>query len=175
MLAVLFFTESCIAFLIVDLTNYEFDQRDLICLGGCTIFGVWYLWKRVIELFIWFSIEFLQLNLFTIKPGINYIGIFWFSFFELFWFSVVLLIMQCLFQFMWRARDPNRISWLLMHYLLISASHLTYPVYLYLALDCKQFVWIGICSEWGWVSTVESYQHWMYSTWWLVCVWHILG
>lgn len=29
-----------------DLMNYEFDRKDLVCLGLCTIIGIWYLVKK---------------------------------------------------------------------------------------------------------------------------------
>ncbi|KAK6989610.1 Minor histocompatibility antigen H13 [Biomphalaria glabrata] len=29
-----------------DLMNYEFDRKDLVSLGLCAVFGVWYLWKK---------------------------------------------------------------------------------------------------------------------------------
>ncbi|OWF54425.1 minor histocompatibility antigen H13-like [Mizuhopecten yessoensis] len=29
-----------------DLMNYEFDRKDLVCLGICTVIGVWYLVKK---------------------------------------------------------------------------------------------------------------------------------
>ena len=33
--------------LVSELGNYEYDTKDLICLGFCSIIGVWYLIKRV--------------------------------------------------------------------------------------------------------------------------------
>ena len=33
--------------LIVDMMNYEFDRKDLLCLGGCVLVGIWYLIQRV--------------------------------------------------------------------------------------------------------------------------------
>jgi len=36
-----------------EVINYEFDRKDVLSLGLCSIVGVWYLWKRVsILLFI---------------------------------------------------------------------------------------------------------------------------
>lgn len=29
-----------------DMIDYEFDHKDLVCLGFCSIIGVWYLWKK---------------------------------------------------------------------------------------------------------------------------------
>ena len=33
--------------LFVDIINYKFDRRDIICLILCTGVGVWYLLKKV--------------------------------------------------------------------------------------------------------------------------------
>ena len=32
---------------VVDLMNYEFDRKDILCLGGCILIGIWYLIQRV--------------------------------------------------------------------------------------------------------------------------------
>lgn len=52
-----------------DMMNYEFDRRDLICLAGCLVIGVWYLFQRhwiannLFGLaFALNGVEFLQLN-----------------------------------------------------------------------------------------------------------------
>ncbi|XP_030838960.1 minor histocompatibility antigen H13 [Strongylocentrotus purpuratus] len=62
-----------------ELMNYEFDNKDLICLGVGAIFGVWYLLKKhwvannIFGLaFALNGVEFLQLN--TIVTGIILLG-----------------------------------------------------------------------------------------------------
>ncbi|XP_071496468.1 minor histocompatibility antigen H13-like [Diadema antillarum] len=62
-----------------ELMNYEFDNKDLICLGVGAAFGVWYLWKKhwvannVFGLaFALNGVEFLQLN--TIMTGCILLG-----------------------------------------------------------------------------------------------------
>lgn len=53
----------------IELTNYEFDRRDLLCFAGCIVTGIWYLVKRhwiannLFGLaFALNGVEFLQLN-----------------------------------------------------------------------------------------------------------------
>jgi minor histocompatibility antigen H13 len=53
----------------IELTNYEFDRRDLLCFAGCIIIGIWYLIQRhwiannLFGLaFALNGVEFLQLN-----------------------------------------------------------------------------------------------------------------
>ena len=35
------------AIFIVEIMDYEFDRIDLICVGVSTLFGIWYLVKKV--------------------------------------------------------------------------------------------------------------------------------
>ncbi|XP_041484914.1 minor histocompatibility antigen H13-like [Lytechinus variegatus] len=62
-----------------ELMNYEFDNKDLVCLGVGAVFGVWYLLKKhwiannIFGLaFALNGVEFLQLN--TIMTGIILLG-----------------------------------------------------------------------------------------------------
>ncbi|XP_022092847.1 minor histocompatibility antigen H13-like [Acanthaster planci] len=62
-----------------DLMNYEFDNKDLVCLGVATCFGVWYLLKKhwvannIFGLaFALNGVEFLQLN--TVMTGCILLG-----------------------------------------------------------------------------------------------------
>jgi len=50
----------------VDLMNYEFDRKDLLCLGGCFLVGIWYLIQRVSKL-----VQFLLLCLYIVGPSLN--------------------------------------------------------------------------------------------------------
>jgi len=45
----------------------------------------------------------------------------------------------------------------------------------FVALDCQQSVWIGVCSEWCRVSAVEPNQHWLYPAGRPLHLWYILG
>ncbi|XP_071808606.1 minor histocompatibility antigen H13-like isoform X2 [Asterias amurensis] len=62
-----------------DLVNYEFDNKDLVCLGLAGLFGVWYLMKKhwvannIFGLaFALNGVEFLQLN--TVMTGCILLG-----------------------------------------------------------------------------------------------------
>jgi len=45
----------------------------------------------------------------------------------------------------------------------------------FVALDCQQSVWTGICSERRRVPAVKPNQYRLYSAWRTLCLWHILG
>ena len=38
---------SCACISVIDMMDYQFDRKDLVCLGLCGVFGVWYLLKKV--------------------------------------------------------------------------------------------------------------------------------
>ncbi|XP_072045444.1 minor histocompatibility antigen H13-like [Amphiura filiformis] len=62
-----------------ELMNYEFDNKDLVCLSASAVVGVWYLWKKhwvannIFGLaFALNGVEFLQLN--TVMTGCILLG-----------------------------------------------------------------------------------------------------
>ena len=42
-----FVMSSALLCMSTDMISYEFDRKDVLCLGISTLAGVWYLWKKV--------------------------------------------------------------------------------------------------------------------------------